>query len=90
MTKKITILMVCVGALLPTATWAQQGDAAYCATLGKTYERYVGDNAASHRGQQRDATVATAITRCGTDAANSIPVIEQALKNAKVDLPPRG
>jgi hypothetical protein len=90
MTKKFTILMVCVGALLPAAAWADQSDAAYCAALGKKYEQYVGDNAASHRGQQRDATVATAISKCDTDAANSIPVIEQALKNAKVDLPPRG
>ena len=89
MTKAITILMVCASALSASA-WAQQNDAAYCAALGQKYERYVGDNAASHRSQQRDSKIDAAITQCRTNSAAAIPVIEKALKDAKVDLPPRG
>lgn len=91
MSKTNMILMICAGALLPVAAWAQQGDAAYCAALGQKYDRYVGDNAVvKDRGLQRNATVDVAIIKCKTDSASSIPVIEKALKDAKVDLPPRG
>jgi hypothetical protein len=90
MTKTIAILTVCAGAAMSLSAWAQQGDAAYCAALGQKYERYVGDNAASHRSQQRDSKIDAAITQCGTNSAAAIPVIEKALKDAKVDLPPRG
>jgi hypothetical protein len=85
----VGIATICAVAALPIAALAQN-DPAYCAALGQKYERYVGDNDASHRGQQRDAGVAAAITQCGTNAAAAIPVIEKALKNARVDLPPRG
>jgi hypothetical protein len=90
MTRTFATLMVCAGVVLPVSAFAQQSDVAYCSSLGETYQRYVGDNAAQHRGQQRDATVEAAITACPTKASASIPVIEKALKNAKVDLPPRG
>ncbi|MBN9086324.1 MAG: hypothetical protein J0J01_05410 [Reyranella sp.] len=90
MTRTITLFMICAGALLPVAASAQQADSAYCAALATQYQRYVGDSAAAHRGQQRDATVDTAITQCSTNSATAIPVIEKALKNARIDLPPRG
>jgi len=89
MTRTIAILTILAGTALPLCASAQQADAAYCAKLGQAYQKYVGDNEAQHRGQQRDATVTAAITKCGTDSASSIPVIEKALKDAKVDLPPR-
>jgi hypothetical protein len=89
MTKTIKILTICAGAALPVCAGAQQGDAAYCSTLAQTYEHYVG-NASAHRSQQRNATVDVAITQCRTNSAAAIPVIEKALKDARVDLPPRG
>jgi hypothetical protein len=90
MTRMFATLMVCASLVLPASAFAQQGDVAYCASLGQTYERYVGDNAVQHRSQQRAAGVDAAISACPTNAAASIPVIEKALKDAKVDLPPRG
>jgi hypothetical protein len=89
MTRTIAILTVLAGTALPLCASAQQADAAYCSKLGQAYERYVGDNEAQHRGQQRDATVTTAISKCSTDSATSIPVIEKALTDAKITLPPR-
>jgi hypothetical protein len=90
MTRTITILMICAGAVLPAAASAQQADGAYCAALGAQYQRYVGDNLVQHRSQQRNATVDIAIAQCSTNSATSIPVIEKALRDARVDLPPRG
>ena len=91
MTRMFTTLMVCAAAAvaLPVSAFAQSGDDAYCSALAGKYQRYVGDNLVQHRSQQRDATVDAAITACPTNASASIPVIEQALKNAQVSLPPR-
>ena len=76
--------------LLPIAALAQSpSDTTYCKALSAKYQRYVGDNDVKHRGMMPDASVDTAITQCQSDAANSIPVLEKALKDAKVDLPPR-
>lgn len=90
MTRMLKYMIVCAGLGVPVAASAQQGDAAYCSTLAQTYERYVGSNALSHRGQQRDSKVDAAIAQCPTNSAGAIPVIEQALRNARIDLPPRG
>jgi len=91
MTRTMKLFMVCAGALLPAAVHAQQlADGAYCSALGAQYQRYVGDNAVQHRSQQRNATVDVAISQCSTNSATSIPVIERALRDARVDLPPRG
>jgi hypothetical protein len=89
MTRMLVTLMVCAAAALPVSAFAQQSDTAYCSSLATTYQRYVGDNNYAHRSQQRDATVDAAITACPTNASASIPVIEQALQNARVSLPPR-
>jgi hypothetical protein len=81
--------IVCAVILLPAASWAQQNDAAYCSALAQKYQKYAGDNEAQHRGQQRDATVDVAVTQCATKPAQAIPVLEKALTDAKVSLPPR-
>ena len=90
MTKPIGLLMICAGLTLPLSATAQQGDPVYCSALAQKYQRYVGDTASSRRSQQHDATVDTAIAQCPSNSAAAIPVIEKALKDAKVDLPPRG
>jgi hypothetical protein len=89
MTRMLATLMVCAAAAaLPVSAFAQN-DNAYCSALAQKYQRYVGDNEFRHRSQQRDATVDAAITACPTNASASIPVIEKALQDAQVSLPPR-
>lgn len=88
MARMLKYMMVCAGLGFPVLASAQQSDAAYCSTLAQTYERYVGSNAASRRGLQRDATVDAAISQCATKSASAIPVLEQGLRNARIDLPP--
>ncbi len=73
----------------PLAALGQSNDTAYCNKLSDTYNRYVGAES-QHRGRAPDtASIETAISHCQSDPATSIPVIEKALKDAKVDLPPR-
>jgi hypothetical protein len=78
--------------LLPAVAWAQQPstDAAYCSALAQKYQRYVGQNDAKRRAQNPDATMNNAIAESSAGkAAHAIPVLEKALQDAKVDLPPR-
>ncbi len=81
------VLLTAAGSLPATA---QSNDPAYCSALAQKYQRYVGDNDVQHRGQQRDSSVDTAIAQCSTNSAVAIPVLERALQNAKVELPPHG
>jgi hypothetical protein len=77
--------------LLPTAALAQSGDAAYCSALAEKYQHYVGQNDAAHRAQNPMASINNAISDCTSGkAASAIPVLEKALQDAKVDLPPHG
>ena len=77
--------------LLPTAALAQSGDAAYCASLAEKYQRYIGQDEAAHRSRNPIAAINNAISDCNSGkAASAIPVLERALRDAKIDLPPRG
>ena len=75
---------------LPLAASAQSNDAKYCSALVAKYEQYLDMN--SKKGaqpQSLDSKVAVEKCKAG-DTVAGIPVLEQALKNAKLDLPPRG
>jgi hypothetical protein len=73
----------------PILASAQSNDAMYCSALSDRYSQYLNMN--SKRGaqpQSLDAQVAVEKCKAG-DTAASIPVLEKALKDAKLDLPPR-
>jgi hypothetical protein len=74
---------------LPVLASAQSNDAAYCAALSEKYTRYLDmDQGRGHQPQSLDARVA--VQKCAAgDTAASIPVLENALKRAMLDLPPR-
>jgi hypothetical protein len=82
--KSLGIFAFCVSLAVPFAAIAQSTDAAYCETLSKLYAKEVGSNPASG-----DVPMAVAKCKAG-DTAAGIPVLEKALKDAKVSLPPRG
>jgi hypothetical protein len=90
MSKSLKALIVCAGLGVAVSASAQQGDVAYCSALAEKYQRYVGADDWSRRGQQRDARVEAVIGQCPTNSASAIPVLEQALGNSRIDLPPRG
>jgi len=75
-------------AVLPFAAFAQSNDSAYCTALGDKYNTYVlSSGGRSHNTAPPD--VATAISKCSSDPASAIPVLEKTLNNAKVSLPAR-
>jgi hypothetical protein len=75
---------------LPGAAFAQSGDAAYCKALTQTYQKYVATAATGHNPQLPSVDVQNAITECQAgNTAAGIPVLEQRLRDAKVDLPAR-
>jgi hypothetical protein len=89
---KIVTKSLIVGAslMLPVVAFAQSNDAKYCEALTSKYQQYAGAREQQHRGQMLDATIGTAIAKCKAgDTATGIPVLEKALKDAKVDLPSR-
>ena len=79
-----TCVILGMSLLLPLAASAQSNDAKYCAALTDSYKNYVGPSDAQHKGAQRNAKIGEAMDKC------DIPVLEKALKDAKVDLPSRG
>ena len=74
---------------LPFAALAQSTDAKYCTDLAAKYERYL--NMDSKRGAQSQSVDArVGVEKCKSgDTAVGIPALEKALKDAKLDLPPR-
>ncbi len=85
----VAVVAVAFTLALPLAAQAQSGDAAYCKALTDKYRTYVtppGRGSGAHG----NAAVETAIAQCTSDPQRSIPAIEGALKDAKIDLPPRG
>ena len=81
--KSLVTIAFCASLALPFAAVAQSSDAAYCETLSRLYAREVGSNPGSG-----DVPIAVAQCKAGNTAAG-IPVLEKALKDAKVSLPPR-
>jgi len=75
---------------LAGAALAQSGDAKYCNALSDTYTKYVTGSSEHKSVRPPPADVSTAMSKCGTDTASSIGVLEKALNDAKVPLPPRG
>jgi hypothetical protein len=70
-------------------SFAQSNDAKYCAELVEKYEQYVSEGA-EKGASQSPLEVEIAKGKCRSSPASSIPVMEKALKNARVALPPRG
>ena len=69
-------------ALVPFTAFGQSADAKYCQSLADLYR--------TTKRQNMDAKVPEAISQCNKgNTAAGIPVLEQALTDAKVALPPR-
>jgi hypothetical protein len=89
--KSINRLMAAVAVLLPFGASAQANDADYCRALTQKYETYISNMSVGHSPNPGtvDGTVAIAQCRDGNTAAG-IPVLERKLRDARIDLPPRG
>lgn len=90
MTRKTLLCSAIVMAtLLPIVASAQPADSSYCKALAEKYDRYLDMD--SKRGQQpQNLDTRAAVEKCKAGDPSGIPVIEKALQNAKIDLPPHG
>jgi len=77
-----------VAAALPAAALAQSADTTYCRALSATYNKYV-NNPSNARGKPPVAKVGRAQSQCDDNPAAAIPVLEKALRDARISLPPR-
>jgi hypothetical protein len=81
-------LLAVVALSLPTAAFAQSGDAAYCRALAAKYEAYL-DQPQRKGEAPQDVAAKAAVEKCKAGDTSGINDIEKALKDAKLDLPPR-
>ena len=85
------VSITCLGAMMlalsPLAVSAQSNDAAYCKALVQKYETYIGTMSANRTPESADARMA--VNQCNASNPAGIPVLEQKLRNARIDLPPR-
>jgi hypothetical protein len=91
----MTIKSICLitGLALASAipASAQSNDAAYCNALVSEYQHYLGSSGSGkHVGIDQNATARVAIDKCKAGDFSGIPVLEQELRNAKLELPSRG
>ncbi len=91
MRTSLTSIAAAAICLFPTLVPAQSGGAAYCRALAERYETYLNNMTSGRSPQQDSVDGRVALEQCRKgDSAAAIPVLEQKLRNAKIDLPPRG
>lgn len=81
-------LLAVIAVSLPVAAFAQSGDASYCQALVAKYEAYL-DQSQKKGESPQNVTSKVAVQKCKAGDTSGIPEIERALKDAKIDLPPR-
>ena len=74
---------------LSPGVFAQSPDTKYCTALGASYDKYVLTSGSRGSRGTANADVDQAKSKCASDPASAIPVLEKTLKDAKVNLPPR-
>ncbi len=76
-------LILSASIVLSFAAYAQMSDTDYCNALSATYRKVVGSSSNTAAG------VPEAMAGCATNPQASIPTLEKALTDQKVDLPKR-
>lgn len=90
MTARIMFPAMALAACLPLAALAQSSDAAYFKALVEKYEAYLPNTTIDRTPHPDSVDGRMAVEQCKAGNAAAIPVLEQKLRNAKIDLPPRG
>jgi hypothetical protein len=89
MKTRVALACLAAGTVWSASALAQSDDTQYCTALTDKYLMYVSSNA-DRRPRPPPADVSAAMSKCTSDARASIPVLEKALTNAQISLPPRG
>jgi hypothetical protein len=88
MNSKALCLIASAAFALPHISFAQTNDTKYCAALSEKYDSLI-DTAGSKGGSATPPDVMSAMGKCKSDPASAIPVLEKALKDKRITLPPR-
>lgn len=89
MTAPVKGLIFALALTLPVTAFAQ-GDAAYCQALTAKYQHFIA-RMESHNPSPGTVDANVAIDQCRNgNTAAGIPVLEQKLRDAKIELPRRG
>jgi len=90
----MTIKSICLisglalAAALPAS--AQSNEQTYCNVLVGEYQHYLANNGSSaHAGVDNNSAARVAIDKCNAGDYSGIPVLEQELRAAKLELPSR-
>jgi hypothetical protein len=89
---QLAAVIVSMSLVWPVVASAQskESDATYCTALSHDYQKYV-SSAEDRHPQGTPADINAAMAKCQSgDTASAIPVLENALRNQKINLPPRG
>jgi hypothetical protein len=84
-----TVAALLMAAALPAAALAQSADTTYCRALSATYDKYVNNPSMGRGNQPPVAGIGRAQSQCDDNPAAAIPVLEKALRDARISLPPR-
>jgi hypothetical protein len=83
--------MIAAASVLPVGALGQANDVGYCLALSQKYLAYVGDMSTSRSSSPGSVDAQVAMEQCKTgNTAAAIPVLEKKLRDARIDLPPRG
>ncbi len=75
--------------IVPLAASAAPDDAAYCKALATTYEKPRYEERRARGGIQAGLETSVALDQCKNGNPAGIPVLEQKLRDLKIELPPR-
>jgi hypothetical protein len=89
--KSLHWLAPAAAVLMPFGVSAQVSDADYCKALTQKYEAYISSKTFGRTPGQGTVDGSVAIEQCKAgNTTAGIPVLEHKLRDARVDLPPRG
>jgi hypothetical protein len=89
--KTINWLVLVTAVLIPLGASAQTTDADYCKALAQKYEVYISSKTTGRTPGAGTIDGSVAIEQCKAgNTASGIPVLEQKLRDARIDLPSRG
>lgn len=74
---------------LPMAASAAPDDAAYCKALAEKYENLVVNRGGARGATQSGVETSVALDQCKNGNPAGIPVLEQKLRDLRIDLPSR-
>ena len=89
MKDQMKLLISSLVLILPITASAAPDDAAYCRALAAKYENLVMKRGGARGGIESGLETSVALDQCKNGNRAGIPVLEQKLRDLRIDLPPR-